>query len=129
MQLPESTQQRVWREAEGIVDKSVEHQVWLLLSMTGEVLGRGSLTDNLSDYVQLPVRQIIQEAKQVKASRLLYMHQHPNGDPRPSDRDLVTLQYATDAFPPAGIVIDDCVIVGRNQQGIMLWSARDAGYL
>ena len=41
-------------------------------------------------------------------------HNHPSGDPTPSQGDIATTKYVKEAYEKLGITLHDHVVVGRN---------------
>ena len=76
---------------------------------------------------QAPVypREVVQRALEVGASALILVHNHPSGDPTPSQADIDITKSITKAASGVGIRIHDHVIIGRNKhtslraQGLM----------
>lgn len=42
------------------------------------------------------------------------MHNHPSGDPTPSQADIVMTKQIVEVAKPLGIVVHDHIIVGRD---------------
>jgi DNA repair protein RadC len=42
------------------------------------------------------------------------LHNHPSGDPRPSDADIAMTKEIVSIAAPLGITVHDHIIVGRN---------------
>jgi DNA repair protein RadC len=75
--------------------------------------------------VDFPLRSIIVEAARRGSAGLLLAHNHPSGDPRPSDSDLrATRRLASAADAIDCVVIDHLVFAGRD-----CTSLRSLGYL
>lgn len=74
-----------------------------------EVVALGTI-----DEVAVHPREIVRRALELRASALIMIHNHPSGDPSPSqgDRD-VTLQVVN-ATKPIGISLHDHLIVGSG---------------
>lgn len=62
--------------------------------------------------VPLPIRSIIADAMRLGASGLIVAHNHPSGDPRPSEADLDATRALAIAAEPLGIRLFDHLIVG-----------------
>lgn len=77
------------------------------LIRTVETPGRAAETD-------LSIRDIIGDALRFGSSGLILAHNHPSGDPMPSDADLAaTRQLAATAYA-VGITVHDHLIVAGN---------------
>ncbi|MGI6625551.1 MAG: JAB domain-containing protein [Limnochordia bacterium] len=59
-------------------------------------------------------REIFKEAIRINAHSLIMAHQHPSGDPSPSQPDISTTQRVKDAGKILGIEVIDHVIIGKE---------------
>ncbi|WP_298672564.1 RadC family protein [uncultured Sphingomonas sp.] len=73
-----------------------------------EIENRGSI-----DSVEFHVREIIVRALELGASKIIVVHNHPSGDPRPGRNDISRTNCLIDACRPLGIHVVDHLIVGR----------------
>lgn len=77
------------------------------------------------DHVPVYPREVAKRALELNASAIILVHNHPSGDPSPSDSDITMteqVQVATDAL---GITLHDHLIIGKSREV----SLRSAGYL
>lgn len=58
------------------------------LDQEGKLRHLLTMSDDKSDMVSLPLRAIVHEALTQDCSRIILLHNHPSGDPRPSDADI-----------------------------------------
>jgi DNA repair protein RadC len=58
------------------------------LDEDGNVQHLLTMSDGRTDAVSLPLRAIVQEALTQDCSRIILLHNHPSGDPSPSDADI-----------------------------------------
>ncbi len=68
------------------------------------------------DHVPVYPREIVKRALELSASAVILVHNHPSGDPTPSQSDIdmtTKIQNAADAL---GIVIHDHLIIGKLQE-------------
>ena len=59
-------------------------------------------------------REVVKRALDLGASAIILTHNHPSGDPTPSDVDIATTRAIIDAASPLGIVVHDHIIVSRS---------------
>jgi len=59
-------------------------------------------------------REVFAEAIKNKAASVIFAHNHPSGDPEPSEDDLVTTKQLTEAGKVLGIEVVDHIIVTKN---------------
>ncbi|KFI28463.1 hypothetical protein CG51_07865 [Haematobacter missouriensis] len=77
------------------------------------------------DHVPVYPREVMKRALELNASALILVHNHPSGDPTPSDADIsVTAQIAA-AAQALGLTLHDHLIIGKAQEV----SFRASGYL
>jgi DNA repair protein RadC len=77
------------------------------------------------DHVPVYPREVIKRALELNASALILVHNHPSGDPTPSEADILVTNQIRDAAEVMGITLHDHLIVGRAEA----LSFRSRGYL
>lgn len=77
------------------------------------------------DHVPVYPREVVKRALEVNASALILVHNHPSGDPTPSEADVLVTNQILDAAQVMGIVLHDHLIIGKTQ----VLSFRSQGYL
>ncbi|ETX27802.1 hypothetical protein RISW2_11415 [Roseivivax isoporae LMG 25204] len=77
------------------------------------------------DHVPVYPREVVKRALELNASALILVHNHPSGDPTPSQADIDMTQQIRLAADALGIVLHDHLIVGKAAE----LSFRSAGYL
>ncbi len=77
------------------------------------------------DHVPVYPREVVKRALELNASALILVHNHPSGDPTPSDADVVVTNQILDAAQVMGIVLHDHLVIGKTQ----VLSFRSQGYL
>jgi DNA repair protein RadC len=75
-----------------------------------DVLSEGSV-----DEAAVYVREVIRGAVECHATSLILVHNHPSGDPQPSQADIRMTREIVDAARPLGISVHDHVIVGQTK--------------
>jgi DNA repair protein RadC len=88
--------------------------------LADEVMGRGTV-----NHTPVYPREVIRRALELHATALILVHNHPSGDPRPSDDDVAMTDDMRIVAQVMGIVIHDHVIVARER----LFSFKREGYL
>jgi DNA repair protein RadC len=65
---------------------------------------------------QTPVypREVVKRALELSATAVILVHNHPSGDPTPSDADIQMTQTIIDIARPLGIAVHDHIIVGKD---------------
>ncbi len=74
-----------------------------------EVQQRGTV-----DHTPVYPREIVRRALELSSSAVILVHNHPSGDPSPSQADIRMTKEIIDIARPMGIAVHDHVIVGRQ---------------
>jgi len=77
------------------------------------------------DHVPVYPREIVKRALELNASALILVHNHPSGDPTPSEADLSMTRQVLDACEALGLTLHDHLIIGKSRE----LSFRATGYL
>ncbi|WP_010142293.1 RadC family protein [Oceanicola sp. S124] len=85
-----------------------------------EEQGKGTV-----DHVPVYPREVVKRALSLNASALILVHNHPSGDPTPSQADIDMTAQIEAAAQTLGLVLHDHIIVGRSRE----LSFRSEGYL
>lgn len=67
------------------------------------------------DHVPVYPREVVKRALELNASAVILVHNHPSGDPTPSDCDITMTQRIRDATDVVGITLHDHVIIGKER--------------
>ncbi|MET4102634.1 DNA repair protein RadC [Roseovarius sp. MBR-78] len=77
------------------------------------------------DHVPVYPREVVKRALLLDASALILVHNHPSGDPTPSQADITMTAEVQRAAEALGLVLHDHVIIGKSAEV----SFRADGYL
>ena len=104
----------VWDELKDIRDHKKEHFVIFFLDSRNqeikrEIVSVGSLNTSL-----VHPREVFEPAVRYLAAQVIIAHNHPAGDPKPSEDDLELTKRLVEAGKMMGIEIMDHVIVSKN---------------
>ncbi len=77
------------------------------------------------DHVPVYPREVVKRALELNASALILVHNHPSGDPTPSDADVSMTIQIQEAARVLGLTLHDHLIVGKSRE----LSFRAQGYL
>jgi len=77
------------------------------------------------DHVPVYPREVVKRALQLNASALILVHNHPSGDPTPSEQDITMTGAVQAALETMGITLHDHIIIGKSCE----LSFRSQGYL
>lgn len=67
------------------------------------------------DHAPVYPREIVKKAIALDASAIILVHNHPSGDPTPSQADIEMTRRIKDAAKPFDIVVHDHIVVGRER--------------
>ncbi|MGP9803398.1 RadC family protein [Paracoccus sp. NSM] len=68
------------------------------------------------DHVPVYPREVIRRALELNASALILVHNHPSGDPTPSDADIAMTARIAQAADSMGITVHDHLIIGKSRE-------------
>jgi DNA repair protein RadC len=72
-----------------------------------------------ADEAELPVREILGSALRFGAASIIVAHNHPSGDPSPSEQDLAATRRLAEAAQAAGIrLIDHLIFAGGEYRSL-----------
>lgn len=77
--------------------------------LASERLARGTV-----DHTPVYPRELMKRALEHGASAIILVHNHPSGDPTPSQADVAMTQRIVSAAEPLGIAIHDHLVIGAN---------------
>ena len=66
------------------------------------------------DHTPVYPREVIKRALELSATALILVHNHPSGDPTPSQADIQITKAIVQIATPLGISVHDHIIVGKN---------------
>lgn len=68
------------------------------------------------DHVPVYPREVVKRALELNASALILVHNHPSGDPTPSDADIAMTAQVEQAAQALGLTLHDHLIVGKSRE-------------
>jgi DNA repair protein RadC len=71
------------------------------------------------DHTPVYPREVIKRALELSATAVILVHNHPSGDPTPSQADIHMTKAIIDIAGPLGIAVHDHLIVGKNGHASM----------
>jgi len=77
------------------------------------------------DHVPVYPREVVKRALHLNASALILVHNHPSGDPTPSQADIAMTAQVSAAAEALGLTLHDHIIIGKSCE----LSFRAEGYL
>ena len=96
-------------------DLQQEHVVALYLNTKNEIIKKKTIfIGSLNSSVAHP-REIFREAVRYSAARIIIAHNHPSGNPEPSEADLVFTRRMVECGEMMGIDLLDHFIIGSEK--------------
>jgi DNA repair protein RadC len=105
--------------------KREEIVIAVFLNGQNQRLGEKDITEGTPTQATVYIRRILEEALHESAAAIVLVHNHPSGNPAPSDGDDETTHNLLRACKLVGLVLLDHVIVGESNH----YSYTDSGRL
>lgn len=77
--------------------------------MADEVQQKGTV-----DHTPAYPREIVKRSLEIGATAIILVHNHPSGDPSPSEADVIVTRQIQEAAETLNIVVHDHIIVSKN---------------
>jgi DNA repair protein RadC len=97
----------------------------LFLDRKNTVIADEEQAKGTVDHVPVYPREVAKRALELNASALILVHNHPSGDPTPSQADISMTDQINSACLALGLTLHDHLIIGKSTE----LSFRSAGYL
>ena len=104
--------------------EKVEKFLGLYLNSRNELLAVEVLHEGTLTHSVIYPRKVIELAIKHNASSVIFVHNHPSGDPSPSRADSLLMRNLEKAAATVDITVHDHMIIGRNSH----FSARAKGW-
>lgn len=66
------------------------------------------------DHVPVYPREVVKRALELNASAIILVHNHPSGDPTPSESDIAMTRQIAEAAEIMGVTVHDHLVVGKG---------------
>ena len=86
----------------------------LFLNAKNALIANEAMWDGSVDEASVHVREVISRAIALGATALIIVHNHPSGDPSPSQQDIRLTRDLVEAGRHMKVVVHDHVIVGAS---------------
>jgi DNA repair protein RadC len=97
-----------------IKDKAKEHFKLILLNPRNKIIGISTISIGTLNASLVHPREVFKDAIVHSAASVVLAHNHPSGDPEPSEDDLTITKRLTEAGKILGVEVIDHIIVGKN---------------
>jgi DNA repair protein RadC len=97
-----------------IKDKAKEHFKLLLLNPRNKIIGISTISIGTLNASLVHPREVFKDAIMHTAASVVLAHNHPSGDPEPSEDDITITKRLIEAGKILGVEVIDHIIVGKN---------------
>lgn len=105
----------VWDQLKDIRDNKKEHFVVFFLDTRNQEIKREIISIGSLNASLVHPREVFEPAIRYSAAQIIVAHNHPSGDPDPSEEDLAITRRLASAGKILGIDIIDHIIVAKNK--------------
>ncbi len=102
-----------------------EHFICLFLNTKNQVIGKQTVFVGSLDASIVHPREVYKEAIKRSCASIICLHNHPSGDPTPSQEDIAVTRTLRDVGELVGIALLDHLIIGDGRY----ISLKEQGYL
>lgn len=88
----------------------------LFLDRRNSLIADEAQADGTVDHVPVYPREVAKRALDLGASAVILVHNHPSGDPTPSEEDIRMTQMIDMALQTLGITLHDHLIIGKSAE-------------
>lgn len=99
---------------ERLKNEKQEHFYVLMLNSQNNIIGEQLVSKGILDASILHPREVFKPAIKNSASKIILVHNHPSGDPNPSQEDLDITEKIIKSGEDIGIKVLDHIILGRD---------------
>jgi len=93
-----------------------EHFRVLFLDRKNALIADEEQASGTVDHVPVYPREVLKRALALNASALILVHNHPSGDPTPSEADIAITAQIRTAAEAMGITLHDHIIIGKSRE-------------
>lgn len=97
-----------------LADKTKEHFKIIMLNTRNKVIGVSGISIGTLNASLVHPREVFKAAIDHCSASIILVHNHPSGDPEPSDDDLIMTKRLVDSGKLVGIEVIDHIIIGKD---------------
>lgn len=114
----------IGKEFMRIHEEPEEYMYMICMNTKNKVIGVFELSHGTVNASLVSPREAFQKALLANAVSVIFMHNHPSGDPKPSREDVEVTKRLSEAGKILGVEVLDHIIVGDSYS-----SLKEKGYL
>ncbi len=99
---------------EKLKDEKQENFYILMLDTKNKIIGEKLITKGTLDTSIIHPREVFKEAIKNSASKIILVHNHPSGDPKPSSQDMELTKKLSKSSKLLDIQLLDHIIIGKE---------------
>ncbi len=88
----------------------------LFLDRKNVLIADEAQAEGTIDHVPVYPREVVKRALELNAAALILVHNHPSGDPTPSEADITVTQQIYEAAKALEICLHDHLIIGKSRE-------------
>jgi DNA repair protein RadC len=96
--------------------RQTEHFRVLFLDRKNTLIADEEQARGTVDHVPVYPREVVKRALELNASALILVHNHPSGDPTPSQADIAMTAQIKVAADALGITLHDHIVIGKSRE-------------
>ncbi len=104
----------ILKHVEDLAGKKQEHLLVFYLNARYELLQKETIAIGNVNVLGIELKEVFAPALITPCVSIVVVHNHPSGDPTPSDNDIIFTQRLHEAGKLLGVVLHDHVIVGTS---------------
>jgi DNA repair protein RadC len=86
----------------------------LFLDKRNQLIADEVQQEGTVDHTPVYPREVVKRALELSATAIILVHNHPSGDPTPSQADIEMTKQVANVAKPLGVVLYDHIIVGKE---------------
>ncbi|MEQ9110249.1 MAG: DNA repair protein RadC [Rhodospirillaceae bacterium] len=95
--------------------EDVEQFRILFLDKKNKLIGDEAQQRGTVDHTPVYPREVVKRALELNASAIIMVHNHPSGDPTPSQADIAMTKKVVEALEAVGLILHDHLVLGRGR--------------
>jgi DNA repair protein RadC len=95
--------------------REVEQFHLLFLDRKNVLIADEAQTRGTVDAAPVYPREVVKRALELNASALILAHNHPSGDPTPSEADIAMTRRLNEALKTVGVTLHDHLVIGKER--------------
>jgi DNA repair protein RadC len=97
-----------------LIAKKQEHFVCITLNGAGELIEKRTISVGILNHSPVHPREVFAPAITDRAASVIFVHNHPSGNPEPSSQDIAITRQLKDAGEILGIRVQDHLIIAAR---------------